>query len=147
MTPRLRTYNEMTDTDRSGLLAQVMAQRDRVSGRLSTIGHVVAVMSGKGGVGKSFVTAAVAAELARGGRRIGVLDAGPARPTAARMLGVSAQPLAIEEGASPATGTAGVRVMSTDLLLPEGSPLRWKEPGHDGYICAGRSRPGCCASS
>src|SRR2546430_401023 len=63
--PRLRSYSEVTGDDRSGLLAQVTAQRQRVRDRLRGVKHVVAVMSGKGGVGKSFVTAALAAELAR----------------------------------------------------------------------------------
>lgn len=139
----MRTYNQMTEDDRSGLLAQVVAQRDHVTERLATVKHVVAVMSGKGGVGKSFVTAAVAAELARSGRRIGVLDADLHGPTAARMLGVDAQPLEVgEEGAAPAIGTEGVRVMSTDLLLPEGAPLRWREPEHEKFVWRGTLEAG-----
>src|SRR4051812_36597281 len=98
---RIRTYHQMTEDDRSGLLDQVVAQRDRVSARLAGVKHVVAVMSGKGGVGKSFTTAAVAAHLARKGLRVGVLDADLQGPTAARMLGVGTEPLEVsEDGAS-----------------------------------------------
>ncbi len=143
MRPRLRTYSEVTGEDRSGLLAQVTAQRERVTERLASVRHVVAVMSGKGGVGKSFVTAALAAEMARGGRRVGVLDADLHGPTAARMLGVGAGPLAVlEDGVVPPTGIAGVRVMSTDLLLAEDTPLRWREPEHEGFVWRGTLEAG-----
>ena len=53
----IRTYHELTEADRSGLVDQIMTQRRRVADRLSTVRRVLAVMSGKGGVGKSFVTA------------------------------------------------------------------------------------------
>jgi ATP-binding protein involved in chromosome partitioning len=100
-------------------------------------------MSGKGGVGKSFVTAAVAAELARRGMKVGVLDADLHGPTAARMLGVSSQRLEVgEEGAVPATGTGGVKVMSTELLLPEDAALRWKEPSHERFVWRGTLEAG-----
>src|SRR6266478_1894983 len=74
-TKPIRTYHELTDEDRSQLGTQVAEQRDRIRDRLATVRQVVAVMSGKGGVGKSFVTAALATALARRGRKIGVLDA------------------------------------------------------------------------
>ncbi|HEY2806412.1 MAG TPA: P-loop NTPase [Gemmatimonadales bacterium] len=143
MTPHVRTYHEVTGDDRSGLLAQVVAQRQRVTERLVNVRHAVAVMSGKGGVGKSFVTAALARELARRGRRVGVLDADLHGPTAARMLGVGRQPMEVREsGAVPATGTNGIRVMSTDLILAEDAPLKWKEPAQDGFIWRGTLEAG-----
>ncbi len=127
---RLRSYREVTGEDESRLGTQVEAQHARVAARLAGVRHVVAVMSGKGGVGKSFVTAGLAAGLARTGREIGVLDADLHGPTAARMLGAVGGGLAVgEDGVSPATVPGGVRVMSSDLLLPEGAPLRWREPG------------------
>src|SRR5260370_31354214 len=82
----IRTYHELTEADRSGLVDQMVAQRRRVAARLATVRRVVAVMSGKGGVGKSFVTAGLARALARQGRAAGVLDAGFNGPTAARLL-------------------------------------------------------------
>ncbi|HSD66294.1 MAG TPA: P-loop NTPase, partial [Vicinamibacteria bacterium] len=127
---RLRTYNEVTGEDRSGLGSQIAAQHARVEARLSGVGHVVAVMSGKGGVGKSFVTAGLAAAVARTGRGAGILDADLHGPTAARMVGAAGGRLAVgDDGVSPAIAPGGVRVMSSDLLLPEGAPLRWREPG------------------
>ena len=143
MTKRIRTYRELTGEDHSGLGAQVGAQHDRVRRRLASVTHTVAVMSGKGGVGKSFVTAALATALARVGRRVGVLDADFHGPTAARMLGARAGRLDVtDEGVVPATAAGGVRVMSTDLLLPEGAPLAWREPDHDHFVWRGALEAG-----
>ncbi|MGH7481195.1 MAG: P-loop NTPase, partial [Longimicrobiales bacterium] len=86
--------------------------------------------SGKGGVGKSALTANLAAALARRGRRVGALDADLNGPSLARMLG--ARPGRLGSGADavrPAVGAAGVRVMSMDLLLEsDDAPVRWREP-------------------
>src|SRR5258708_25571734 len=95
---RIRTYHELTEADRSGLGAQVGAQRRRVAERLAPVQRVVAVMSGKGGVGKSFVTAHLARALARAGRRVGALDADLNGPTLAGLL-AAAGPLAVTGGA------------------------------------------------
>ena len=75
MALNIRTYHDLTDPDRSNLLGQVVAQRARVAERLRPVGRVIAVMSGKGGVGKSFVTSHLARAMARAGRQTGVLDA------------------------------------------------------------------------
>lgn len=139
----MRTYHELPGEDRSQLGAQVGAQRDRIRERLAAVRWVLAVMSGKGGVGKSFVTAALASSLARRGRRVGVLDADLHGPSAARMLGVVAGRLEVrEDGVVPAVGAGGVRVMSTDLLLPEGAPLTWREPKHEGFVWRGTLEAG-----
>jgi ATP-binding protein involved in chromosome partitioning len=140
---RIRTYHEVEGEDGSKLLSQVTAQRDRVSARLASVRHVVAVMSGKGGVGKSFVTAGLAAALARGGREVGVLDADLHGPTAARMLGAPVERLEVrEDGVAPAVAAGGVRVMSSDLLLAEGAPLRFSEPGHERFVWRGALETG-----
>ena len=140
---RLRTYNELTGEDRSGLGAQVEAHQARVASRLASVRNVVAVMSGKGGVGKSFVTAGLAAGLARMGRATGVLDADLHGPTAARMLGASTGRLAVtDDGVAPAAGAGGLRVMSSDLILPEGAPLRWEEPGRFRHVWRGTLEAG-----
>jgi ATP-binding protein involved in chromosome partitioning len=134
----IRTYGQLTETDRSDLLGQVTAQRERVAARLATVDHVVAVVSGKGGVGKSLVSAGLAAALARAGRAVGLLDADLHGPTAARMLGVRAGRLVVrEDEVEPATAAGGVRVMSSDLLLEEGAPLAWREPGRERFVWRG----------
>lgn len=143
MTPRrLRTYHELDGADRSDLAGQVAAQRGRVEARLASVRHVVAVMSGKGGVGKSFVTAGLATALARAGRPVGVLDGDLHGPTAARMLGAGAGPLELDGDAVVPPVTGGVAVMSSDLLLAEGAPLRWREPGRERFVWRGTLEAG-----
>jgi ATP-binding protein involved in chromosome partitioning len=117
--------------DKSNVLDQVLAQRERVTARLARIRRVVAVMSGKGGVGKSALTANLAAALALQGRSVGVLDADIHGASAAAMLGARGQPVIIgPEGARPAIGVADVRVMSMDLFLSgDDAPVDWRHPG------------------
>jgi ATP-binding protein involved in chromosome partitioning len=133
-----RTYHEVADGDRSGLAEQIGAQRQRVRDRLAGVGSVVAVMSGKGGVGKSYLTASLAAAAARrAAAGVGVLDADLASPTVARLLDARG-PLAIDTGGvRPATGRDGVRVFSSDLLLAEGEPLRWRAEGSEAFAWRG----------
>jgi ATP-binding protein involved in chromosome partitioning len=120
-----RGYFDVPGGDASGLATQVALQHERVRDRLRDVGSVVAIVSGKGGVGKSYVTSALAIALSRCGAPIGVLDADLQSPTVARMLGARG-PLTVEGGAvTPATGHKGVRVISMDLLLADGAPLRW----------------------
>ena len=141
---RLRTYSELTGADRSNLLGQVMAHRERVSARLATVRHVVAVVSGKGGVGKSLVSAGLAAALARSGRDVGLLDADLHGPTAARMLGVAASGAGrcASTEVEPKLAACGVRVMSSDLLLEETAPLAGREPGQERFVWRGALRGG-----
>jgi len=125
----------VTDTssvpDKSNVLGQVLAQRERVAARLAQINRVIAVMSGKGGVGKSALTANLAAALAMQGKAVGVLDADIHGASAAAMLGARGQQVIIgPNGARPAIGVADVRVMSMDLFLSDDdTPVTWRHPG------------------
>ena len=122
----------------SELLEQVLGQRARVSARLDTIGAVIAVASGKGGVGKSAVTANLAVSLARRGARVGVVDADLNGPSLGRMLGLLGSKLVDgSEGVLPPAGADGVLGMSSELLLQEDAPLRWKGPDSDRFIWQG----------
>jgi ATP-binding protein involved in chromosome partitioning len=113
-----------------------------VRAQLREVQRLVAVISGKGGVGKSWVTAALAVALARRGRAVGVLDADLQSPTVARSLGARG-PLAVSaNGVQPAAGNAGVRVMSMDLLLAEGAPLRWTSPVGEAHTWRGIAETG-----
>lgn len=125
---RIRTYHELSEPDRSGLPEQIAAQRQKVAERLASVGRPIAVMSGKGGVGKSAVTANLAAALALQGRKVGVLDADINGPCMARMLGVEGQALKLGEGGViPAEGPLGMKVVSMDLLLArEAAPVEWE---------------------
>ena len=124
------------------VLGQVLAQREAVDTRLESIDRIVAVSSGKGGVGKSAITANLAAALAMEGARVGVLDADIHGPSAALMLGARGQQLhSDEDGVRPAVGVADIKVMSMDLFLAfDDDAVRWKHPGglaEDGYVWRG----------
>jgi ATP-binding protein involved in chromosome partitioning len=140
---RFRTYHEVEHETGSGLLEQVLAQRERLARRLAQVRAVVAVASGKGGVGKSAITANLAAVLAQRGARVGALDADLNGPSLGRMLDVTGARLAATvEGIQPATSAAGVCVMSMDLLQQEVMPLRWRAPQGDGFVWRGLAESG-----
>jgi ATP-binding protein involved in chromosome partitioning len=123
-------------------LAQVVAQRQRVAERLSTVGHVVAVMSGKGGVGKSYVTAHVARALACRRRSAGVLDADLNGPTIARLLGAAGALAVTEAGVRPLIGEDGVRCVSMAHLVQDGQPLAFRGPDAESFIWRGTLEAG-----
>lgn len=133
----MRTYHQLTDPDRSGLAAQIGAQRKRVAERLAGVGRIVAVMSGKGGVGKSYVTAHLGRGLARAGRSVGVLDADLNGPTIPGLLGITHTPLPTSHAVQPAMGADGVRCISMGQLLDDGSPLEFKGPSAESFVWRG----------
>lgn len=134
----MRTYHQLTDPDRSGLADQIGAQRRRVAERLASVRRIMAVMSGKGGVGKSYVTAHLARALGRGGRATGVLDADLNGPTIPRLLDVSHVPRTTHEQAvEPAVGTDGVKCISMAMLLEDGAPLAFKGPAAESFVWRG----------
>ena len=136
--PRIRTYHDLTEPDRSGLPEQIGVQRRRVVERLAGVRRVIAVMSGKGGVGKSYVTAHLSRALARAGRSVGVLDADLNGPTIPRLLGVNQSPLPTPQGAvEPATGADGVKCISMALLLEDGAPLAFRGPETESFVWRG----------
>jgi ATP-binding protein involved in chromosome partitioning len=136
--PPIRTYHDLTDADRSGLPEQIGAQRKRVAERLAKVGRVIAVMSGKGGVGKSYVTAHLARALARAGRPTGVLDADLNGPTIPRLLEVPHAPRTTHaDGVEPATGADGVKCISMAMLLEDGAPLAFKGPSAESFVWRG----------
>ena len=98
--------------------------------RMERVVHKVAVMSGKGGVGKSLVTVNLAAALAAKGKRVGVLDADLHGPTVPRMLGLKGVHLeAGENGIIAPKSRSGIKVASMDFLLPsQDSPVIWRGP-------------------
>ena len=139
---KFRTYHQVEGSDVSDLGGQVGRQRSRVAERLASVDRVVAVMSGKGGVGKSYVTAGIALAAAEQDRRTGVLDADLAGPTTARMLGAKGPLVAETDGVHPAVGRLGLKVFSTDLLLAEGAPLRWKSESNEPFVWRGALEAG-----
>jgi ATP-binding protein involved in chromosome partitioning len=134
----IRTYHDLTEPDASGLPQQIGAQRGRVAARLAAVGRVVAVMSGKGGVGKSFVTAHLARACGRAGRAVGVLDADLNGPTAARLLEAPRTPLTVHgDAVLPAVAADGVRLISMAQLLEDGRPLAFRGPAVESFVWRG----------
>ena len=95
----------------------------------STVKKVIAVVSGKGGVGKSTVTSMLAVAMARQGKRVAVLDADITGPSAPTAFGVTECQGANEDGLYPALSRSGIQVMSINLLLDDpASPVVWRGP-------------------
>ena len=95
----------------------------------STVKKVIAVVSGKGGVGKSTVTSMLAVAMARKGKRVAVLDADITGPSAPTAFGVNECQGATEDGLYPALTRSGIQVMSINLLLDNpGDPVVWRGP-------------------
>ena len=123
----MKRYKDIAGDGGSNIAGQVEAQQSKLLRNLAGVRAVVGVMSGKGGVGKSSLTANLACAWALDGRRVGVLDADLNGPSMAKILGVRGQRLAIRDGAvDPAVSALGIRTVSMDLLLPtDEAPLRW----------------------
>lgn len=95
----------------------------------SNVKKVIAVVSGKGGVGKSTVSAMLAVAMAREGKRVGILDADITGPSAPTAFGVTECQGANEEGLYPAISRTGIQVMSINLLLDNpADPVVWRGP-------------------
>ena len=108
----------------------------RVPGNaLSSVKHVIAVVSGKGGVGKSTVTSCLAVAMARRGKKVAILDAditGPSIPTA---FGIHQKATGTDEGIDPAYTTTGIKLMSLNLLTAnETDPVVWRGPVIAGVV-------------
>ena len=93
------------------------------------IRHVIAVGSGKGGVGKSSVTALLAAELRRRGRKVGILDADVTGPSIPKIFGMKGPLTDRGEGIEPATSSTGLEVVSSQFMVEdEQTPVIWRGP-------------------
>jgi ATP-binding protein involved in chromosome partitioning len=97
-------------------------------GGLPGIGAIVAVASGKGGVGKSTTSVNVALALARLGQRVGLLDADIYGPSQPRMLGITGKPRSPDGKKLLPMENYGVRVMSMGFLVDEDAPMIWRGP-------------------
>jgi len=96
---------------------------------LNQIKNVIAVMSGKGGVGKSLVTSLVAVALQRQGYDTGILDADITGPSIPKMFGLASHPAGSDTGILPVPARSGIEVMSINLLLPEeDEAVIWRGP-------------------
>ncbi len=96
---------------------------------LNDIGSVIAVMSGKGGVGKSLVTGMAAIALRKVGKEVGVLDADITGPSIPKMFGITDRPEGTGKAMLPVPSKTGIELMSINLLLPEeDDAVIWRGP-------------------
>lgn len=126
----MKTYKDISGDGGSNIVEQVTEQANRVKSRMASVRHIVAVMSGKGGVGKSSVTVNLASALALQNHAVGILDADLNGPTIAKMAGVrDYHPQQNEGGIIPAMAGLNIKVMSMDLFLPDDhTPVLWEAP-------------------
>jgi ATP-binding protein involved in chromosome partitioning len=107
-----------------------------LDGRLAQIRNRIAVMSGKGGVGKTTVAVNLAVALASAGKAVGILDADVHGPNIPKMLGLNGRhPTGGEAGLVPITSSENVKVMSMAFMLPdEDTPVVWRGPMKHGVF-------------
>ena len=95
----------------------------------SSVKKVIAVASGKGGVGKSFVTTMLAVAAARNGLSVGILDADITGPSIPKSFGISCGATQSEDGIEPTVTDGGIRVMSLNMLVEDPTdPVVWRGP-------------------
>ncbi|AWR97443.1 P-loop NTPase [Acidianus sulfidivorans JP7] len=107
---------------------QVPAVDLKIQMRLKNVKNKIAVLSGKGGVGKSFVSSNLSMALAAAGKKVGIVDVDFHGPSVPKMLGVRGQVLtADDDGINPVNGPFGIKVVSIDFLLPkDDTPVVWR---------------------
>lgn len=103
--------------------------------KYSSVKHVIAVMSGKGGVGKSMVTSLLAVELRRQGFKVGILDADITGPSIPKAFGLTGKVGATQDSILPKETKIGIKVMSSNLLLDNVTdPIIWRGPVIAGLV-------------
>jgi ATP-binding protein involved in chromosome partitioning len=111
-------------------MEKLRKQDEMIKTRMKKIKHKIAVISGKGGVGKSIVTANIALAFAKKGYNIGILDADFHGPSIPKILGIRGNMLkASSSGILPVTGPLNIKIVSIDFLLPKDeTPVIWRGP-------------------
>jgi Mrp family chromosome partitioning ATPase len=124
----------MTDQERAQMREKLQgetgsASSEVLAGNLNRVKTVIAVMSGKGGVGKSTVAAMVAVGLRRKGLRVGVLDSDITGPSIPKLFGVQDAPTMSPLGIMPPQSSMGIKIMSINLMLEdEEQAVIWRGP-------------------
>ena len=128
--------SQSTCPSANGGAAKPSAPQKEAQNANSNIKTVIGVASGKGGVGKSFVTTMLAIELSRKGYKVGIMDAditGPSIPQAFGLKGKMAE--SDETTIYPALSKHGIKIMSANLLMPDDeSPIIWRGPMIAGFV-------------
>jgi len=120
----LTAHNDSPAPQQAAPPDQQRPQRELVPG----VKHIVAVASGKGGVGKSTTAVNIALGLAAAGHRVGILDADIYGPSLPRMLGITGRPEGGDGKKLAPMENYGIKVMSMGFLVPEDTPMIWRGP-------------------
>ena len=126
----MKTYEDLVGDGGSDIVGQVAQLGEKLRFRLDKIKYKIALMSGKGGVGKSSITANIASCLADRGNRVGILDADLNGPSIGHLLGIGNDVKLDmkEDGLEPGIGYQGIRIMSMDMLLKTAdTPVMWTD--------------------
>ena len=134
------TMTAMTPQEKERLVSKLRQNRQEpaqqsLAGRMNKVKSIIAVMSGKGGVGKSTTAALLAAGLRKQGLRVGILDADITGPSVPKLLGVNEVPVMGPLGIVPPLSVGGIKLMSINLLLQEqDEAVIWRGPLISGAI-------------
>lgn len=129
------TLGAMTDAERQEVFGKAQPNLPKIN-QFNKVGQIIAIMSGKGGVGKSSVTALMAAALAKKCQRVGVLDADVTGPSIPKVFGLPPGGVrGAQQGILPVVTGLGIKVISTNLLVDdETAPVIWRGPMISGAI-------------
>jgi len=128
-------FGVMSEEEKKAIFANGMPGLPKLN-KFNTVKKVIAVLSGKGGVGKSSVTTLLAIELARAGKKIGILDADITGPSVPKLFGLPAGGLrGSDQGILPAVTKTGIKTVSTNLMVAdENAAVIWRGPMISGII-------------
>jgi len=129
------TFGEMSQEERKKIFANARPELPKLNA-FNKVDKVIAVLSGKGGVGKSSVTSLLATGLVRAGKKVGILDADITGPSIPKLFGLPAGGLkGSDQGILPAVTNSGIKVVSTNLMVPnENAAVIWRGPMISGII-------------
>lgn len=121
------SFDVMTADERTALSAKLRGPVEEKGIKLPATTRVIAVVSGKGGVGKSTVTANLAASFAAMGHEVGILDADIYGHSIPHMLGIDQKPVVVDKLIVPPVAF-GIRLMSIGFFLDDNQPVMWRGP-------------------
>jgi ATP-binding protein involved in chromosome partitioning len=132
----MKSYHDIAGDGGSDVIGQVVAKKSKIAESLAQVRHLVAIGSGKGGVGKSTLTMQLAEALRADGRRVAILDADLNGPTQARLGGVRGAPVMPgAAGLVPPKTASGIGVVSMGALVPESEAVEFDSVARgDSYV-------------